>query len=70
MQQIAPWQVRGASKAIAAELGISDAAVSQWRKAGIPEKHRAVVQRVIADILAPPARHPDAPASAEKVAAE
>lgn len=62
MQRISPWQVRGATKAVAKELGISEAAVSQWRKAGVPEKHRATVDRVIAGILAaPPPRSPSAP---------
>lgn len=56
MHDLNPWQVRGATKEIAARLGISSAAVSQWRTAasGIPEKHREVVRAVIKEILARP----------------
>lgn len=48
---IQPWHVRGATKAIAERLGISEAAVSQWRRNGVPMKHRQAVREVIAELL-------------------
>lgn len=46
------YTTRGAGKAVAEALGISDAAVSQWRKRGIPEDRRADVERVLTQFIA------------------
>lgn len=49
--EIQPWHVRGATKAIAERAGISESAVSQWRRTGVPAKHRDLVREVIAELL-------------------
>jgi DNA-binding transcriptional regulator YdaS (Cro superfamily) len=43
---------RGGVKAAAEACGISPAAVSQWKKAGIPAKRRAAVAQVLGVDLA------------------
>lgn len=46
------YQTRGAVTAVADALRISDAAVSQWKRRGIPENRRADVERVLVQLLA------------------
>ncbi len=46
------YTTRGAGKAVAEALGISDAAVSQWKRRGIPSDRQAEVERVLADYVA------------------
>lgn len=45
------YTTRGASKAVSVALGISDAAVSQWRKRGIPADRVTDVERALAEFL-------------------
>lgn len=47
------FTTRGASKAVAEQLGISSAAVSQWRTRGIPPGRLADVQRIVEGIARP-----------------
>jgi predicted transcriptional regulator len=42
---------RGAAKAVADALGISQAAVSQWRAIGVPEDRQADAARALAQYL-------------------
>jgi DNA-binding transcriptional regulator YdaS (Cro superfamily) len=46
------YRTRGASAAVAAALGISQAAVSQWRAKGIPADRLPMVEQVLRDHLA------------------
>ncbi len=48
-----PSMIRGATKAIAERLGLSEATVSLWRLRGIPDKHAETVRAVIAELVAP-----------------
>lgn len=41
------YSTRGAVTAVSAALGISDAAVSQWKKRGIPDARRVDVERAL-----------------------
>jgi DNA-binding transcriptional regulator YdaS (Cro superfamily) len=41
------YSLRGGVTAVARELGISDAAVSQWKRRGIPEARLESVERVL-----------------------
>lgn len=45
------FTTRGAVAAVARALGISQAAVSQWRQAGIPDSRRADVETALAEHL-------------------
>jgi DNA-binding transcriptional regulator YdaS (Cro superfamily) len=46
------YTTRGAVTAVAARLGISDAAVSQWKTRGIPERRIADVEAALREYLA------------------
>ena len=46
------YTTRGAVTAVAAALGISRAAVSQWRRIGIPPGRRAAIEAALAEYLA------------------
>lgn len=50
--QLTLYATRGANKAVARALGISDTAVSHWRKRGIPASRIAEVERALAAHLA------------------
>lgn len=50
------YTTRGAVSAVARGLGISIAAVSQWKKRGIPPRRVADVARVLRDYLGQPER--------------
>jgi DNA-binding transcriptional regulator YdaS (Cro superfamily) len=43
------FAVRGAARAVAQRLGISQAAVSQWRQRGIPEARAKEVEAALED---------------------
>jgi hypothetical protein len=45
------FAVRGAATAVAKRLGISQAAVSQWRQRGIPAARASEVERALGDYL-------------------
>jgi predicted transcriptional regulator len=44
---------RGAVSHVAACLGLSVAAVSQWKKRGIPERHAEKIQEALAQMDSP-----------------
>ena len=48
------FRTRLAVRAVAKECDISAAAVSQWRKSGIPANRRAAVEKVLAELTAEP----------------
>ena len=50
--QLTLYATRGANKAVARALGISDTAVSHWRKRGIPASRIAEVEAALAAHLA------------------
>jgi len=61
----------GGPSVLGPRLGIRPQAVSNWQSEGIPYKHWPALQAAGITLDALQAtRHPDAPASAEKVAAE
>lgn len=45
------YRTRGAVTAVAKDLGISDAAVSQWKKRGFPEKRVAEIEAALREYL-------------------
>lgn len=54
-------RTRGASSKVAAEMGVSRAAISLWRKRGVPAKQAEAFLRAAANVIDPSRRQETAP---------